>query len=181
VAGRSGKSNVYAFEPHPYTFALLKENIALNHQDDNILCYQMALSDKNGILLFRDAPGDPENHILNESASMDGTIEVKSSRGDAFSIQKGLTPQVIKIDVEGHENHVLAGFSSVLESVQLIFVECWEIEQTVQHLCDKAGFLGPYKIDYRNRQFIHDNIHHEDWVFVNPAAVDVLNQRMFFK
>jgi FkbM family methyltransferase len=184
AAGRAGKSKAFAFEPHPYTFALLNENVRLNHQEENILCYQVALSDQNGIVLFRDIPGHPENQVVADSlqGSNGNVIEVKAWRGDDFCTQLGLLPpQVVKIDVEGYENQVLSGLTSILNAVQLIFIECWALETTVDLLCGGTGFLGPYKIDYKNRRFSRQNLNYEDWVFVNPAALETLGHLMTFE
>lgn len=182
AAGRAGKSKAFAFEPHPYTFALLNENVHLNHQEDNILCYQLALADQNGVVLFRDVAGHPENQVLDDPAPGEDSIEVRACRGDDFCKQMGLlAPQVIKIDVEGYENHVLAGLSSILESVQLLFIECWALEKTIDLLCRGSGFLGPYKIDYRNRRFVRANSNYEDWVFVNFGALNTMKHLMAFE
>jgi len=181
AAGRAKKSRTVAFEPHPQTFILLTENVHRNRQENNILCYQMALSDQNGTVLFRDVAGDPENQVLDESSQEPEGIKVVACRGDDFCRQTGFTPQVIKIDVEGYENHVLDGLSSILNSVQLIFIECWTLEKTVNLLCGGAGFLGPYKIDYKNRRFARENLNYEDWVFVNPDSLGTLGHVMAFE
>ena len=41
-------------------------------------------------------------------------------------------------------------------------------------------FYGPYKIDYNNYRFTSENRSYEDWVFVNPVAVNTLTQIMTF-
>jgi FkbM family methyltransferase len=171
AAGYSASARVYAFEPHPYTFSLLQENVHANHDDEKISCFQYALGDQNGSVPFSDIPGDPENQVLDSVSHVDSSIKVDLYRGDHFCQQMGILPQVIKIDVEGYENHVFDGFSSILNAVQLIFVECWELDKTIKILCDMAGFIGPYKIDFKNRRFVRSNIHYEDWVFVNPLAL----------
>jgi FkbM family methyltransferase len=162
---------IYAFEPHPYTFSLLMKNVSANHNEKQISCYQYALGDHDGSVHFSDIPGDPENQVL-DFAFHDGSfIEVDLYRGDHFCQEMGILPQVIKIDVEGYENQVLDGFSSILKEVQILFVECWEIEKTIKVVCDTAGFIGPFKLDFKNRQFTPSNIHHEDWIFINPLAL----------
>ena len=143
VAGRTKTTRVHAFEPHPVTFARLRENIQINHQSDNVICNQFALGEENGILAFRDLPGDPENRVIDDrSGKIQQLVEVMVCRGDDYCRQMNLLPpQILKIDVEGYENHVLAGFASILDAVQLIFVECWDLEKTVELLRDGAGFL----------------------------------------
>ena len=167
---------VYAFEPHPYTYSLLQNNVRANHAVEKISCFQYAFGDRNETVLFQDSPGDPENHVLDDGYSSGKAIEVNVCRGDNFCQQSGITPQVIKIDVEGYENHVLEGFSTILKEVQLIFVECWDLEKTIRILCETNAFLGPYKIDFQKRQLTKSDFQDEDWVFVSLSALTSLEK-----
>jgi FkbM family methyltransferase len=180
VAGqvKPGSVNVFAFEPHPQTFLLLQENVHLNNLDDRISCVQSALGDYDGIIPFTDNAGNPENRILNGPV---GGLGVKIQRADKFCESEGIYPQVIKIDVEGFENQVLNGLGTTLSNVQIIFVECWNISETIRILCMQAGFKGPYKNDYKNRKFVFANIHDEDWIFLSPQAETLLRNTLKFK
>jgi FkbM family methyltransferase len=180
VAGQMklGSVNVFAFEPHPQTFLLLQENVRLNNLDDRISCVQSALGDYDGIIAFMDNAGNPENHILSER---DSGLEVEIQRVDKFCESVGIYPQVIKIDVEGFENQVLNGLRATLSKVHIIFIECWDISETIRILCKQAGFKGPYKNDYKNREMVFANIHDEDWVFLSPQAETVLCDILKFK
>lgn len=153
------------------------------YEPNKIACYQMALSDHNGRVPFRDVAGHPENRVLDDqTTSRLNVIEVVASRGDEFCSQIGLlAPQVMKIDVEGCENHVLTGFSSKLNEIDLILVECWALEKTIDLLCNKSEFCGLYKIDYRRRRFVRANINYEDWLFVNSKALASLQPLMTFE
>jgi FkbM family methyltransferase len=182
VAGCAEKAKVLAFEPHPYTFSVLVENVRLNQKEHDILCYQLALGDQNGKVLFRDKAGHPENRVLDLAMPGVRAVEVTARRGDDFCKELGVQPpRVMKIDVEGHENRVLAGFSSVLGSIDLVFVECWELETTINLLCENSVFLGPYKVDYKNRRFVSINSNYEDWVFINKRALHSVQNLMAFE
>ena len=52
AAAQSRASRVFAFEPHPYTFSLLEDNVRLNRLQNQISGYQRALSDQDGTALF---------------------------------------------------------------------------------------------------------------------------------
>ncbi|MDO9302518.1 MAG: hypothetical protein Q7T89_14120, partial [Anaerolineales bacterium] len=54
------------------------------------------------------------------------------------------------------------------------FIECWNLPETIRILCEQSGFKGPYKIDYKSRKLVNENIHDEDWVFINPQAATPL-------
>ena len=170
---------VFAFEPHPNTFLLLQENILLNSANRSVTCIQKAMSNADGIVQFMDKAGDPENHILNETAN-DG-IKVESCRADSFCKEKGIIPQIVKIDVEGFENQVLEGFGSLLSEIQLFFVECWNLPETKEILNKNAGFMGPFKVDLKNRTLTNADIHIEDWVFIRPQALRTICAALKFK
>lgn len=179
VAGQAKPIRAFAFEPHPQTFLLLQENIRLNKLNAHISCVQVALGDKDGFVQFTDKAGNPENHILDES--IEGGLEVEIRRADDFCEKERICPQVLKIDVEGFENQVLAGFGASLSKVQIIFIECWNLPVTTRILCEQSGFMGPYKIDYKSRKLVNKNIHDEDWVFINPQAATPLYDALKFE
>lgn len=173
---QSPNSRVFSFEPHPVTFSFLKENIGLNNLGDQISCFQVALGDSDGKTFFQDSAGNAENHVIQQVDENVETLEVVLRRGDSFCNEMGVIPQVMKVDVEGYENQVFTGFAGVLGNVQMIFVESWKIESTTGILNKRYGFLGPYKVDYRNRRFVSANIHSEDWLFINPQAVSLFEE-----
>ncbi len=174
IAANTGNVKVVAFEPHPYTFSLLKENITLNLLDDHIKSVHSALGDEDGEIYLTDEPGSAINRIVKEKEYAQRKISVKLIRGHTFCRAENLSPSIMKIDVEGYENSVLRGFESILKGVQLIFIECKSMDETDSILCGRFGFLGPYKVDYRRRKFIKADINSEDWIFVNPQALKSL-------
>lgn len=111
LVGNSGK--VFAFEPDPENFALLKKNVEANGYT-NVVLVEKAVADVSGrtTLFFfseskggsmiHDAPGS-SGSILVETVTLDDFF--KSFRGDIH---------VIKMDVEGAERKVLRGMENVL-------------------------------------------------------------------
>ncbi|MCW3105601.1 MAG: methyltransferase [Segetibacter sp.] len=107
LTGRQGK--VYAFEPSPYTFAVLNKVINLNKQYGEIVAYPFAISDKEGEINFNIVPGSAS--VANTMASMENTvpIKVKMISVDAFRKANNLRIDFLKIDAEGAEYLVLYG------------------------------------------------------------------------
>jgi FkbM family methyltransferase len=174
IVASNSASKIFAFEPHPYTFSLLVENVAPNGYEDRVSCLQFALGNADGLISFTDDPGSPVNHVLGKDERNQKEIQVKVLRGEMFCHEQSLHPDVLKIDVEGYEDIVLHGFGEVLKSVQVILVECRSVEKIGRILCDLYNFLGPYKLDYHAHNFTKVNINYEDWIFVNPQTLNSL-------
>ena len=120
---------VYAFEPHPIAFELLKLNIEQNELP-NVKPFNVALSDTRGNLHI---PKAVLNDVDNpEQFSLPIGSEVASTDTDSIDIE--LTPldqykmdrcDLIKIDVEGMELNVLKGSAKTLRRFHpLVFAEC---------------------------------------------------------
>jgi len=177
LASRQGGIQVISFEPHPYTFSLLKENVVLNHISDRVDCLQMALGKDVGQIYFSNVPGSPVNHVLtHEGATGVSKILVNVTRGDVFCSEHGLVPEIMKLDVEGFEDSVLEGFGKILDEVRVIIVECLSVEKTSQFLRDSFRFLGPFKLDFRTRKFTGHDTNYEDWIFLKAETADLLRQ-----
>ena len=97
LVGKNGK--VFAFEPDPANFALLKKNIASNCYK-NVIISQKAITSKNGKLklhLSKDSTG----HQIDYSHSSYQTIEIESIRLDDYFRNYDENIDFIKIDAEG--------------------------------------------------------------------------------
>lgn len=109
---------VFAFEPNPKNYEVLRRNIAANGFS-TVHTAPVALSESPGTAtLFI--------HASDMSASLCPDFEAKSTRGSAevpvttldsyFQISNSTGPVVIKIDVEGNEASVIRGGKSVLSA-----------------------------------------------------------------
>ena len=113
------QSLVIAVEPHPQTFLLLEENIKKNALT-NIKYFNLAIGEKSGEICFSDFSNDDQNHVLLEG---DG-IKVKMKTLD--ELLEPITPgpiDLLKIDVEGYEQFVLAGAKKTIEKTAVIYIE----------------------------------------------------------
>ncbi|MES2194886.1 MAG: FkbM family methyltransferase [Pseudomonadota bacterium] len=122
--GASGK--VFAFEPDMMNLPELR---AACSGSRNVEIREFGLSDKTERRRFLegdDADRSTSRVLVPGEAVPDGTTEVELQTGDAV-IQGGNAepPNVIKIDVEGHELSVLRGMQGTLSSERLrsVFVE----------------------------------------------------------
>ncbi len=122
--GASGK--VFAFEPDMMNLPELR---AACSGSRNVKIREFGLSDKSERRRFLegdDADRSTSRVLVPGEAVPDGTTEVELQTGDAV-IQGGNAepPNVIKIDVEGHELSVLRGMQGTLSSERLrsVFVE----------------------------------------------------------
>ena len=119
VVGPEGR--VYAVEPVPANCDLLKRNVELNHREDVIEVFQMAISDRNGEADFHLSEmsnthtfhplsyrsGKPLRHLSGK------TLRVKTV--DVPSFLQGKRPvDLVRMDIEGHEVEV---FGSIIEAV----------------------------------------------------------------
>ncbi len=111
LAGRlvSPGGSVIAFEPQPENLSALRNNLDLNQLGSEIRVVEAAASGTTG-------PG-----TFNAETSMTGrveeagTVSIKLIRVDDFVADNpSLAPNLVKIDVEGHEMDVLAGMADTL-------------------------------------------------------------------
>jgi FkbM family methyltransferase len=118
---------VYGFEMDDLNFALLQKNMAMNHCD-NVHIYNAAISDLAGIVSYqrknnRPSPGFRLRPDMSSEISS-GFMTVHSIKLDDFFDDRGIAPDIIKIDVEGAEMNVLQGIRrTLIESRPILFLE----------------------------------------------------------
>ena len=109
-------ASVVAFEPVAPVFDRLRENARLN--GDRVRCVRAAVSDREGVVSLFTPEGDsPLSASLEAGFLVDHpkTVEeVACVTLDRFVEREGLVPDLVKIDVEGHEPGVLRGMTETL-------------------------------------------------------------------
>jgi hypothetical protein len=96
-----------------------------------------------------------------------------------------MSPDIVKIDVEGFELGVLRGFGARLHEVKALFVEInglGEMRSTgtveLLALLSSAGFAGPLYCDFDGRRLGSAPVHvGEDPVFVHRGFIPRLSER----
>jgi FkbM family methyltransferase len=109
---------VIAVEPNPDAFKVLMENVRLNDLENTVICEQVALSNKSGIINFdikgsQSCISETQTGFTVESTTLEKLME---------KYEIGIVNLLI-IDVEGAELSVLHGFAWELSRPQKVFVE----------------------------------------------------------
>jgi FkbM family methyltransferase len=141
------KGRVFAFEPDPVSFELLKKNVALNNCT-NVIIEQKALSDKKGKLtLFVAEKNKGDHRVYQPAGESRSAIDVEAVALDEYLKDHPGQVNVIKMDVQGAEGIITTGMAKTLDQNAknlVIFSEFWPTALTKMG-CDPAGYLARYK------------------------------------
>jgi len=97
--------NVFSFEPDPYNFSILKNNILLNNFK-NVKLYQKAVSNISSVTKFISVKGNTTASHIAGARDYYGDVDKITVNTMAFN-EIGLYPDLMKINIEGHEAVVL--------------------------------------------------------------------------
>lgn len=112
-AKRAPDARIFAFEPHPSTYATLKGNLERNGIS-NVSTHQLAVGSEKGTVSFTDH-GSPASNRISDDTGLYPTIDVPITTLDMFVEEQGIDEiDFLKIDVEGAELKVLQGLSKTL-------------------------------------------------------------------
>jgi len=113
------QAHIYAIEPVPAIFANLQRNVATS---PNVRVFQTAITDHAGqVRMAFDSGYSAISHITDGG---EGNVEVPAMTLDSFAAQQGIGPvDLLKIDTESYEAHVLRGASSVLARTKYLLIE----------------------------------------------------------
>ena len=112
LVGDTGK--IYSFEPDPRNFLILEKNIQINGYN-NVILEKKAVSNKLGkstLYVNENSAGSSmhkPNNVVNQ-------IYVDLITLDNYFEVNAITPDFIKIDIEGYELNALKGMESILQS-----------------------------------------------------------------
>jgi FkbM family methyltransferase len=109
--------SVFAFEPNPRTFALLKVNSEFACLNRNITCFNYGLSDQNSHLFFKTSKSNTgESSIVDETFKNgnNGVFLIDVKRADEIEQLFERDISLIKIDVEGHDLPALKGAKELI-------------------------------------------------------------------
>jgi len=113
ILKRQGK--IYAIEPDPKNFKLLKKNVEINELNNLVKLYNIAISDKKGKADFYISKNSNLHSLLiKKNNSAKNKIVVDTITVDEFLINK---PDVnfIRMDIEGYECKIISGLNSFLQ------------------------------------------------------------------
>lgn len=113
LVGDTGK--VYAFEPDPYNYRILEKNIQINGYS-NVILERKAISiksQKSKLYVKNDHAG---SSMMKQNIDKADGIDIDVISLDDYSKSNSITPNFIKIDIEGHELNALKGMKCILQS-----------------------------------------------------------------
>jgi len=152
---------IFAFEPVPENFELLKKNIELNKLENKIIPFNLALSDKTGkekIFLAKNHSGghsiygcekkDTQNEFISQFITSKGFseknfVEVNSiTLNEVFKKNEINHCDLLKLDIEGAEYNVFYGLpDSCFNKIQRITMECHDIDKQKNNMVSLIDFL----------------------------------------
>ncbi len=159
------KSKILAFEPNPYSFDILNENIHINGLE-NINTVNKAVSSKTGntVLHIDGASNGWESNSSLMEGSWNGrentkAIQIQSTTLDQY-IKDIECIDMLKIDTEGSELDILKSHRKILAKVENISVEYHPVaDRKVKKVLDilKEYFLLKIYMDGKLLKNIPDN------------------------
>lgn len=120
------KGRVYAFEPDPTNFQLLKKNVRANGYH-NVVFVQKAVSDASGALSLYLCPDNKGDHRIYDSHDERNVVTIEATTLDEHFSEFQGTINFIKMDIQGAEGRAVRGMRRLLErhrDVKLI-TEFW--------------------------------------------------------
>jgi len=149
IAARNPRCEaITAFEPVPSTFAYLEANVVLNGAQDRLRIVQAAIGEETGKCAIAVKAGHSGVSSMARADLRDHNatqqIAVLDGRAAAATIPAELR-LIVKIDVEGHEETVIAQLlaSACAPRIAAIFYEMderWADAPAVRAMLERAGF-----------------------------------------
>lgn len=126
LVGEDGK--VFAFEPDPTNFALLKKNIEINGYK-NVVLVQKAVSDKSGKIKLYLSESNEADHRIYDSRDGRKFVEIEGVKLDDYFKNYDGKIDFIKMDIQGAEGRAVQGMTDLLKKNKNIKVtsEFWPI------------------------------------------------------
>jgi FkbM family methyltransferase len=117
---------VYAIEPVPHNYFILKHNVALNNLG-NIQCFNLAIGDIDGSLELFLGKASNWGSAIKTPLTSNRKITVPSQRLDTFLKDKGKV-DLVRMDVEGYETKIVESMTETLKQKNLmLFMEIHSI------------------------------------------------------
>jgi FkbM family methyltransferase len=172
------RASVLAFEPVPENARLLRVNVAQNRLPNPVDIRELALSNEPGTVvmeLHETNSGDHRVRLTDEPGAYDEqdrqVVEVRAVTLD-FELA-GLVPPSVWMDAQGHEAHVMAGATGLLDLRQT----SWVIEYFPYALRRADGLELLHELIVEHFSTVIDMAHGGTPVEVPPADVPLLAAR----
>ena len=129
-----GQGQIHAFEPDPRNFKVLEKNVKLFKDEKFIKPYQKAISNNNGIeqmLVASMANLNKLSSLDNEKFSarhnVNEIVDVETIKIDSFCKENKISPDFIRMDIEGYEVEVFQGMRELFKNSKAGFMIMLEL------------------------------------------------------
>lgn len=135
------KGRVFAFEPDPANFTLLKKNVEANGHS-NVTLVNKAVSDRTGGLRLFVNEANRGDHRIYDSKDGRSSISIQAVALDGFFKKLDRKVQFIKMDIQGSEAKALEGMKGLIRANRSLKLVT-EFSPGSLKLCgsDPAGYL----------------------------------------
>ena len=142
IVGNTGQ--VFALEPDPSNFEILKKNVKINNYK-NIILEQKAVGDKHGRATLYQSDNPINHRIFPQTERATNQVQVELTNLDNY-FDSDMIDKInfIKIDVEGMEFGVLKGMKNILKNNKKIKI----LFEFVPKDTIEAGFIPIELLDY---------------------------------
>lgn len=182
----SGGGRVYAIEPNPELAQLIQTNVSINWGGSEVTVYECAVSDASGQGTLTVPVGRMGNAYLGRGKTAEVWREGQIDYAVALSSLNDLSFQigdhlVVKLDVEGHEHHILPQLVQMFGSV-----DSWHLlmewspsqlgEEGAEAVLESLAELGPTVFLTESQREIPlwelRNVDYENLHMSGPITVD---------
>lgn len=152
--------NVYSFEAMPRNVAALHQTLCWNPdllKTLTVFPYGLA-EEERGCLILSDSINVADGHVVCNQEELDANGGDKTSRGSTYTVTldnylAGVHVDVVKIDVEGYEPHVLAGAGDSLQDVRYVMTEVSASDMPKKNNATFEDIANRYLGDWESRGF----------------------------
>jgi FkbM family methyltransferase len=113
------EGRVLGIEGHLENFELLKENVGLNDLHDRVVLLNQVVSSGDEFVWVESVENTGAHHLVSDIQGE----RVKSMTLDEICTQYDISPDIIKIDIEGHELKALSNSTQILKGRPVIYIE----------------------------------------------------------
>jgi FkbM family methyltransferase len=123
ILNKNGK--VYAFEPVPYLFNILRFHCSLFNLK-NVITENKAVADHEGCLKLILSEGNVQDNRLAYTENVNKYVLINTTSLDKYFEKQSVLPDIVKIDAQGADYKVLKGMINLIKKKNLvIFCEFW--------------------------------------------------------
>ncbi|MBL4624214.1 MAG: FkbM family methyltransferase [Flavobacteriales bacterium] len=136
---------VHAFEPNPYTYKLLEQNVE-NNNKSNIILNKIGLSSEKGSFELTYNEGNLGTaSIYAQANSMSKTVAIQTIKLDDYCKENKIDSiDVLKVDIEGAELDFFKGAREIISQSKT----CIIIAEIVEENCIRAGYSASELYDF---------------------------------